>query len=189
MPTVTGLNSGQVRVAGTGAIWRAPAGTAIPTDSTTAWGAGFVHLGFGTDGFTVKPNYKTTQVRGWQNLGVLRNIPTEFDFTFDFELLQSNVATVALAWGGATIAAGTGGAYTMALPADPSAEFMLGIDWSDGTLNQRLILSRVSLSALPQVKYVRSDAIRYAFSVQTLVPTDGTDQVKVLGVDAAVVGP
>lgn len=189
MPTVTGINSGQIRVAGTGAVWRAPAGTALPADSTTAWGAGFQNLGYGNDGFTAKPNYKTKVVRGWQNRGVLRNITTEFDWVFDFELMQSNVATLALAWGGATITPGTLGAYTMVLPSDPAAEFVLGFDWSDGLLNQRIIIPRASLAALPQIKFVRTDAVSYIFSVQTLVPTDGSDQVKVLGVDAAVAGP
>ena len=190
MPVSTSPNSGQVRVAGTGAIWRAPAGTATPTDSTTAWNAAFQNLGYVSDGgFTSTPNYKANQVRGWQSRGVLRNITTEFDFKFGFELLQTNVATLALAWGGATITAGTVGAYTMALPADPATEFILGIDWSDGALTQRLVISRASLLTLPVIKNVRTDAVRYAFEIQTLVPTDGSDQVKVFGVDASVAGP
>ena len=189
MPVSTTPNGSQIRVAGTGAIWRAPAGTVTPTDSTTAWGSAFQNLGFASDGFTAAPNYKTQQVRGWQSTGILRNITTEFDYKFGFELLQSNIATLALAWGGATITAGTAGAYTLALPADPATEFVLGIDWSDGTVNQRLIMSRVSLLTLPTIKTVRTDAIKYAFEVQTLVPTDGTAQVKIFGVDAAVAGP
>ena len=189
MSPVTGINSGQIRVAGTGAVWRAPAGTTMPVDSVTAWGAGFVNLGYGNDGFTAKPNYKTKQVRGWQNRGVLRNITTEFDWVFEFELMQSNVATLSLAWGNAVITAGTLGAYTMALPADPAAEFILGFDWSDGLLNQRIIIPRASLASLPVIKETRMDAVSYIFGVQTLVPTDGSDQVKVLGVDAAVAGP
>ena len=189
MPVSTSPNSGQVRVAGTGAIWRAPAGTATPTDSTTAWNAAFQNLGYCTEGFTTTPNYKATQIRGWQSLSVLRNITTEFDFKFGFELLQTNIATLALAWGGATITAGTAGAYTLALPADPATEFVFGIDWSDGATNQRIVISRASLMTLPVIKSVRTDATRYAFEVQTLAPVDGSAQVKIFGVDAAVAGP
>jgi hypothetical protein len=190
MPVSTSPNSGQVRVAGTGAIWRAPAGTVTPTDSTSAWNAAFQNLGFVSDGgFTSTPNYKANQVRGWQSRGVLRNITTEYDFKFGFELLQMNIATLALAWGGATITAGVAGAYTLAINDDPSTEFVLGIDWSDGAFNQRIIVSRASLMTLPVIKSVRTDAIRYAFEVQTLTPVDGTAQVKVFGVDASVAGP
>ena len=189
MPTTATINSGQVRVAGTGAIWRAPSGSTAPTDSITAWNASFVNLGYATDGFTTTPNFKATQVRGWQSRGVLRNITTEFDFKFGFELLQTNIATLALAWGNATITAGTAGAWTMALPADPASEFALGIDWSDGALTYRYYMPRVSLLTLPTIKSVRTDATRYAFEIQTLIPVDGTGQVQFFGVDAAVAGP
>ena len=272
MATTAVINSGQVRVAGTGAIWRGPAGSTAPTDSITAWAAGWQNLGYAMDGFTSTPNFKATQVRGWQARGVLRNITTEFDFKFGFELLQTNVATLALAWGNATITPASGasigtvviaittgvlttsvahglvvgnaiqlqgvsggaplasattyyvqsvpttttltlaltaggaaiatttsgtatgitlvtGAWTMALPSDPATEFALGIDWSDGPLNYRYYMPRVSLLTMPTIKSVRTDATRYAFEIQTLIPVDGSQQVQFFGVDAAVAGP
>lgn len=273
MATTTAvINSGQVRVAGTGAIWRGPAGSTAPTDSVTAWAAGWQNLGYANDGFTTTPNFKATQVRGWQSRGVLRNITTEFDFKFGFELLQTNIATLALAWGNAaitpvngaslgsvviatgtgvltvsapeplavgnpvflagvtggtplvsgttyyvqsvlssttlTLAASLGGAaivtsasgtatsitivtnaWTMALPSDPAAEFALGIDWSDSALTYRYFCPRVSLLTMPTIKSVRTDATRYAFEIQTLIPVDGSQQVQFFGVDAAVAGP
>lgn len=272
MASTVGINSGQVRVAGTGAILRGPAGSTAPTDSTTAWAAGWQNLGYANDGFTTTPNFKATQVRGWQSRGVLRNITTEFDFKFGFELLQTNVATLALAWGNATVTPTAGvslgtvaiaittgvltvsasetlavgnavvlgtltgaaplvagttyyvasapssttltlaatpggaaiatttsgtstsitqvtGAWTMALPADPATEFALGIDWSDGALSYRYFMPRVSLLTLPTIKSVRTDATRYAFEIQTLIPADGSQQVQIFGVDAAVAGP
>ena len=272
MATTATINSGQVRVAGTGAIWRAPAGATPPTDSISPWAPAFQNLGYCNDGFTTTPNFKATQVRGWQSRGVLRNITTEFDFKFGFELLQTNVATLALAWGNATVtpagvvslgtvaiaittgvltvsaaetlvvgnavvlgavtgaapflagttyyvqstptsttltlAATLGGAaittttagsatsitlvtnaWTMALPNDPASEFALGIDWSDGALTYRYWMPRVSLLTLPTIKSVRTDATRYMFEIQTLIPVDGSQQVQFFGVDAAVAGP
>lgn len=180
------LDSSQVRVAGTGAIWKAPAGTTLPTTSSEAWGSGFVNLGYAEEGFTITPNMKTTPIHGWQTRNVLRNITTEFDVKFGFTLMQTNKNTLSLAWGGATITPGTAGAFTMALPGDPSAEFVLGIDWSDGTTNYRYVIPRASLSNLPAVKFTRKDAVKYAFEVQSLAPTDGSDPVKIYGVDTAV---
>lgn len=188
MAVTTGVRSDKVRTAGTGAIWRAPAGSIVPSDSTTAWGAGWVNLGYASDGFTIKPNFKTKQIRGWQSLGVLRQITTEFDFNADFELEQTDINSVALAWGGATIVPGTAGAYTLTLPSDPSGEFMIGLDWSDGVTSQRIIISRAVLSTLPTVKYVRTDGIMYAFSIQTLIPADGSGQIRVVGSDSNVSG-
>jgi hypothetical protein len=266
---MSGLNTGEVRIAGTGAIWKAPLGTTTPADSTTAWGAAFKHLGYCTDGFTATPNFKTMFIHGWQRLAPIRQVTTEFDFKFGFELLQTNKDTLALAWGGGAvslnpptlgtvaIAATTGvltvsaaetlavndpvqlgaitgtdgsfvagvtyyvktaltsttltvsaavggaaivsasagtaasiakvtGAYSIAVPTDPSAPFVLGMDWSDGATSGRLVIPSAVLTQLPTVKSTRSDAIRYAFEVQALIPADGSAPVLPYGLDAAI---
>jgi hypothetical protein len=94
------LDATQIRVAGTGAIWLAPVGTTLPTDSTTALNAAYHNLGYAKTGFTVTPSLKTTPVMGWQSTNILRNINTELSRKYGFELQQSNIDTVALAWGG-----------------------------------------------------------------------------------------
>ncbi len=267
---MAGLNAGQVRVAGTGHLYKAPLGTALPSDSTTAWNPAFVDLGYATDGFTMTQDYKTKDVTGWQTLELLRLIPISLDRSFGFELQQSNRDTLALAWGGATITpvpgislgtvavaittgvltvsatdglavgdmvqlgtitgaaplvagttyfvastptgttltlaatlggtpiatttAGTStsitkvtGPYALAIP-DPStiAPFILGIDWFDGAVGQRIIVQRSMLTKLPTVKFTRLDSIAYQIDVQALKPADGTASVLVYGVDTAV---
>jgi len=100
---MAGLNKGEVRVAGTGAFYRAPSGTVCPTDSTTPWSAAFVHLGFAENGFSMKQEMKTKGIPGWQSLEELRLIVLSLIRSFNFELVQSNKSTLGLAWGGATI--------------------------------------------------------------------------------------
>jgi len=267
---MAGLNSGQVRIAGTGHLVKAPLGTVVPSDSTTAWNAAFVDLGYATDGFTMAQALKTLDITAWQTLEPVRTVNTSLVRNFTFELLQSNKDTLALAWGGATIspnpaaslgtvviaittgvltvsavhglsvgdavqlqgvtggaplasgvtyyvntvpttttltlAATSGGAliatttsgtatgivkvtgpYTLTIP-DPSsvADFILGIDWSDGALSQRIIIQRAHQDVLPTVKSVRTDGIRYAISVQANKPADGSNSVLVYGVDSAM---
>lgn len=190
-PTSTinpGLNATQLRVAGTGAIWKAPLGTALPTDSIAAWGAGWVNLGYQKSGFTVTPSLKTTPVMGWQSTQILRLIATELTRKYGFEPLQSNIQTLAMAWGG-TIVPGTAGAYTMTVPNVASvSEFMLGIDWSDGTTSQRIVIQRCALLTLPAIKGDRTAETSYPFEVQELVPGDGSNSVLIFGVDDAVSG-
>ena len=265
---MSGLNTAEVRIAGTGSIWKAPLGTVLPTDSITAYDAAFKNLGYANDGFTATPNFKTMDIFGWQRLAKLRQVTTEFDFKFGFELMQTNKDTLALAWGGAavtlnpptlgtatfatvgnlvtvsaaetlavgdavqfgtmtggapivagttyyvqsapssttlTLAATLGGlvititsngsstsiakvtgAYSLALPTDPSTGFILGIDWSDGATNGRLVLPNAVLATLPTVKSGRNDAIKYAFEIQALVPADGTSPVLAYGLDPAI---
>lgn len=180
------LDSSQIRVAGNGALWKAPLGSTLPADSTTAWDAAFVNLGYATDGFTLTQDYKTQEVPGWQSLESLRLIATALTRKFAFESLQSNKDTVALAWGGATITPATAGAYSMVIPDTQPLDFILGIDWNDGATSQRIIVQHAALAALPTIKFVRTDAVKYPLEVQALKPADGTKSVLVFGVDAAV---
>ncbi|MET4780809.1 hypothetical protein [Glaciihabitans sp. UYNi722] len=109
-------NSGQIRVAGTGNIYRAPLGTAVPTDSTTALSAAYVNVGYATNGFEVAQDRKTKEVTVWQSLEAARLIPTGLTRKFKFELQQSNKTTLALAWGGVIVpvtGTATGGAITI----------------------------------------------------------------------------
>lgn len=182
------LNSGAVRVAGTGSIWKAPLGTTLPTDSTTAWGSSFVNLGYATDGFTLTQDLKRQDVTAWQSLSPVRSIATALVRKLAFESLESNINTVPLAWGGATMTPGTAGVYTLAIPDGTPTDFILGVDWSDGTLSQRIIVKRAALLTLPTIKFVRTDAIRYPLEVQAIVPSDGSDSIVVYGVDSIVSG-
>lgn len=186
--TTTGLNTSQIRVAGTGSIWKAPLGTVLPTDSVAAWGAGFVNLGYAKAGFTVTPSLKTSPVMGWQSTNVLRNIVTELTRKYAFELQQTNADTLALAWGG-TVVPGTAGAYTIDVPNEATiGECIIGIDWSDGASNQRIIVQRAGSLTLPPIKGDRTAETTYALEFQELVPGDGTSGVLIYGVDAAVGG-
>lgn len=265
------LNSGNVRVAGTGALWKAPLGTALPTDSTTAWGAGFVNLGYATDGFTLTQDLKKQDITAWQTLSPVRSIATGLIRKLAFEAIESNVNTVPLAWGGATLSLSPGtslgtvtvaittgvltvsathglnvgdavqlqgvsggaplasnttyyvqsvptsttltlaltsggaaiatttsgtasgiikvtGAYSLSIPEGQLTDFILGVDWSDGAVTQRIIVQQASILTLPTIKFVRTDAVRYPLEVQAIAPADGTKSILVYGVDRAVAG-
>ena len=266
---MAGLNSGQVRIAGTGRLLKAALGTALPVDSVAAWGSGFVDLGYADDGFEMKQDLKRKEVNGWQTLELLRLITTALNRSFTFNLKQTNRDTLSLAWGGATItptptslgtvviaittgvltvsaahslsigdavqlqgvvpgvplasgvtyyvntvpttttltlAATLGGAlivttsagtatgitknngpYVLVIPdAAQIADFIIGIDWSDGVVNQRLVIQRAALLSLPTIKSGRQAEIDYVVEVQALKPADNTNSVLVYGVDVAV---
>ena len=267
---MAGLNSGQVRIAGTGRLLKAPLGTVLPVDSVAAWNAAFVDLGYAEDGFEMKQDLKRKEVNGWQTLELLRLITTALNRSFTFNLKQSNRDTLGLAWGGAvitpaaaaspgtvviaittgvltvsavhglsvgdtvqlqgvtggaplasavtyyvntvpttatlTLAATLGGAliatttsgtatgitkvngaYELAIPdAAQIEDFIIGIDWSDGVVNQRLVIQRAALLSLPTIKSGRQAEIDYVVEVQALKPADNTASVLVYGVDVAV---
>ena len=264
------LDATQIRVAGTGAIWKAPVGSVLPTDSTSPLDAAYRNLGYAKTGFTVTPSLKNTPVMGWQSTNILRNINSELTRKYGFELQQTNIDTLALAWGGTvapvtgasigtvTIAITTGvlttsvthglavgnavqlagvtggaplvsgttyyvqsvpssttltlsatlggsaivtttsgtatgislvtGAYSVNVPTSvTSMEYSLVIDWSDGTISQRIVLPRASVLALPPIKGDRTAETTYVMEFQELIPSTG-NSVLIYGVDHAVAG-
>jgi len=181
------LDASKIRVAGSGAVWYAPTGTALPTDSTSALDAAFVNIGFAQDGFELDQTLKNKEVNAWQTAEVVKIVNTGITRKVMFEALEMNKTTVGLAWGGATITAGTGGAYTLVIPnAQLTKEFVLVADWNDGAKTQRIVIPRAALTAIPKQKLGRQDTISFSFEVQALAPTDNSNSVLVYGVDAGV---
>ena len=93
----------KVRIAGTGAIWKAPLGTALPTDSVTAWNAAFVNLGYLEDGFELEQDLTTKELNAWQSVEMIRSITINHFRKFLFTVNQTDKDTIALALGGAVV--------------------------------------------------------------------------------------
>lgn len=182
------VDSSKIKIAGSGAVWYAPAGTTLPTDSTSALAGAFVNVGYLKDGFTLSQDLKTKEVTGWQNLDVLRLIPTQLSRSVKFSGIETNKTSVQLAWNAATVTTTTGSAYSLTLPSNIAAqEFIIVLDWNDGAASQRIVLKRATFKTLPSVQFSRQDEINYDFEIQALVPTDGSASVAVYGSDAGVI--
>lgn len=178
----------KIKIAGNGAIWYAPTGTTQPADSTTALNAGFINIGYAKDGFMLAQDYKTKEVTGWQNLDVLRLIPTQLSRSVKFSAIETNKTSVQLAWGNAVVTVGTSPAYSLTFPTSQTTqEFMLVLDWSDGTASQRILIKRAVFKSLPSVQFSRGDEINYDMEIQALTPADGSYPIAVFGSDAGVV--
>lgn len=121
MPTkgniMANANAGNVRVAGQGDIYIAPAGTALPTDSTTAYSAAYVKLGFVTDGFQIVPNLKTQTIPAWQTTEPVLLINQSRSNVVTFEAIESNKQVLSMAFGGGStvnnVGVAAGGAVTI----------------------------------------------------------------------------
>lgn len=178
----------KIKIAGTGAIWYAPTGTTLPTDSTTALNAGFINIGYVKDGFTLGQEMTTKEVTGWQNLDVLKLIPTKVSRSAKFSAIESSKTAVQLAWGNATVTVATTPAYSLTFPSNQTTqEFCLVLDWSDGSATQRIVFKRAVFKSLPSVQFSRMDEINYDMEIQAITPTDGSYPIAVYGSDAGVV--
>jgi hypothetical protein len=72
----------------TGGIWRAPLGTTLPTDTTTALQTPLVPLGYvGDQGVTRQENRPNTKKFAWGG-GLVASLQQSYSVTFKFQLLQ-----------------------------------------------------------------------------------------------------
>jgi hypothetical protein len=181
------VDSSKIKIAGSGAVWYAPTGSSLPTDSTTALPGAYLNIGYLKDGFTLSQDLKTKEITGWQNTDVLRLIPTQLSRAVKFSGIETNKTSIQMAWGGATVATSSGSVYSLTLPSAITAqEFILVLDWNDGSVTQRIVIKRATFKSLPSVQFSRMDEINYDFEIQALVPTDGTAAVAIWGSDAGV---
>lgn len=89
---MAGFKNAEIRIAGTGNVWWAPAGTTVK--ETTALAAPWVNLGFtSSDGVKFNKKDKNDPVDTWQSMAPARFMLSDRDLTLKFQLLQINKDT------------------------------------------------------------------------------------------------
>ena len=94
------LDSDNVRVAVSGAVYVAPTGTTAPTTSGSTLDAAFVDLGYvSSDGVTENIDRSTTQIRAWQNGSLVREVTQEGTYSVSMTFIETNEAVLELYYG------------------------------------------------------------------------------------------
>lgn len=150
------LDSSLVRVATTGRIYAGLTGDpALPTDATTAPGAGFTDLGYaGEDGVTQTISADTTQIRAWQNGDTVRTVQTTHDVTYQFTFLETNPAVLEAYYGNYN--AGTVEIRSDVLPRMPWV-----VDVVDGDELVRIAVPSAQITERGDITFTNGDAIAY----------------------------
>lgn len=87
----------------TGAIFIAPAGTALPTDVTTALAAAFVNVGIiGSDGVTLTPSSNSSDIED-MNGNVVLTVESGYKTELGFPMLETTDAALKLYHGTAAV--------------------------------------------------------------------------------------
>jgi hypothetical protein len=177
----------QNRAALTGNIKVAQLGTAIPTDVTSAWAAGWIDLGLIDDkGVTNSHKRSMNKVLAWQTPLPARQLLKERDLIYKFAALQLNYQTKAL-WMDAGATSLSGGTYTLVSPAGAVlTEWMLGIEWKDGTtITYREISQRGVFTDSADIVYEKGQAVVPGLTYEVLPLDLTTAPVTVLTNDTA----
>lgn len=189
MPTVKKVSAGKPKVSG--AVYRAPIGTALPTDAATNLAAAFVDMGYiSEDGVTNSNSPETEKIKAWGGQVVLivsTEKPDTFKLTF-LESLNENVLKTVYGDGNVTVDA-TNGTINVKANAAALDEYVYVIDVAmrDGAL-KRIVIPDGALSELGDIVYKDDDAIGYEITLDCLPDAEGNNHYEYIKLATAAKG-
>lgn len=173
MPTVTNVSAATPGVSG--AIYRAPTGTALPSDAVTALGGSYVELGYiSEDGLVNTNSPETENIKDWGGTDVL-NVLTEKTDEFQCTLIEVLNEDVLKAIYGASNVTGTlSTGITVTANADEQEEAVWVVDMvmRNGVL-KRIVIPNGKISELGDITYKRDEAVGYEITLTGLADSSG----------------
>lgn len=178
-------DAGNVVIAGGGAVWLAPTGTAMPPDVATALNVAFVDVGYiSEDGVTFRPSMTLTEIRAWQSRSVIARRNNTRDLMVSFVMREFKRSNLQLAMGGGVITTATlSSVYTPPASGGAIYERAMVIEWQDGAAMFRLTAPNVIVTELGEINLRATDAANLPVTLG-INDTTGDGGWKILGVTA-----
>lgn len=161
----------------TGAIFRAPLGTALPTDANTSLAAEYVELGFvSADGVTNNNTPETEDVYAWGGTQVMKSVtekPDEWTFSL-IEALNPNVLKTV--YGDANVIVDeTGKKITVKASSGDvgNSVYVIEMVLKGGAL-KRVVIPNGALGEVGEIVYKDEEPIGYEITVAALDDGSGT---------------
>lgn len=151
-----------------GAIYRAPAGSTLPTDATTTLNSAFVPLGYvSEDGLVNSKTLETEGVKDWGGRDVL-TLQTDKSDTFQFTLLEIlNVEVLKTVFGDDNVT----GTLTTGITVRGNAEelgtaaYVIELALRDGA-KKRIVIPNGSITEMGDVTYSRNAVAGYPITLK-----------------------
>lgn len=170
----------------TGGILRAPIGTTLPTDATTALGAGFTALGYvGEDGVTETQDRSTDKIKAWGG-DTVAVVQTEHSLQYKFTLIETLNAEVLKAVHGdsnvtTTAATSTKGTlHAVLITGQELGHAAYVIEVKDGDARVRIAISDGQITEVGDITYSDSEVIGYEVTVECFPDANGVKATKYL---------
>lgn len=171
------IDASTIRVAGTGELFLAAAGTVIPVDITDATLTGYTGTGYTTDaGVVLSKSDTKTGVNSWQSLTPTRYIYTgrELHISATF---QQTIGQIVKKWlnTGAFAQVGTSGQYRADVATTPVDQlFAVFVRWVDGAITSALHVPKVSVGATGDVTLAKTAEQAWQITFDAQAPDGGS---------------
>jgi hypothetical protein len=167
------LDATEVRLGVTGNLYKAPIGTAMPSDTTTALAVAWKELGYTETGPSMSVDASKEQFTPWQAVSPVREVITSQMVTATFTLWQRNAETLKLAWGGGTVTGTTTRVYTPPAVATVN-EGAFVFEIVDGAIKDRYLIPRASISLAGDVSFAKDAVTGFEIELTFLQPATGS---------------
>ncbi len=162
------LDSDNVRVAVTGAVYVAPTGSTPPSFSDDALDGAYLDLGYvSADGITEAIDKSTTQIRSWQDGSLVREIVSDGTYTLSLTFIETNEEVVELYYGNALSSGELG--------IDPRAtggRQSFVVDVIDGTSIERTYIPAGEITSVGERTLASGEAIGYEVTITAYADAD-----------------
>ena len=163
--TATNVTVGKPNVSG--AVYRAPIGTTLPTDATTALDAAFVSLGYvSEDGLSNNNELSVEATKAWGGNIVLRSL-TEMNDEFSLTLIETKNADVLKAvYGDANVTVDASNNVTVNVIAEDPVERVWVFELAlRGGRAKRIVVPDGAITSRDEITYNDSDAVGYGITI------------------------
>jgi hypothetical protein len=171
-------NADETVIAGSGQVYVAATGTALPTTAGATPNAAFNGLGYHTEeGVGLNKPLNIQEFRAWQVKNPIRIERGDEDFILSFALLQWNETSVPLAFGGGAISSDGGSGYKYTPPQDSDAlpKWALICDVDDGSDRMRFVIPEGQIADGVDTQFNRQSMSSLPISFRAVEPEAGGD--------------
>ncbi len=165
MSDASKVSTGKPKVGG--AVYRAPLGTTLPTDATTALAEAFVSLGYcSEDGLTNENTAESEDIKAWGG-AIVNSSQTEKSDTFATTLIESmNPNVLKTVYGDDHVTVDESGNIAIEASLDEAESSVWVIDMLlKGKKKKRIVIPSGKITELGEITYKDDEAIGYEITI------------------------
>ena len=166
----------------TGAIFRAPKGTTLPTSTSDTLDSAFSGLGYASeDGVTNSNSPSSTDIKAWGG-DVVYSAQTDKPDTFKIKLIESlNTDVMKTVYGDNNVSGSLATGVAISVNSDDPGYYAYVIDMVlQGNTAKRIVIPEAKVTAVSDIVYKDSDIIAYEVTLSAVPDSSGNTHYEYL---------